>query len=142
MFFRGFFVGTHVVATEVQSYLISSFSVFFADSALAQSAPAMLCQTLNTAPGTAAIGIVAKCVCASVQASPEFCIPTSTDTAVLFRLLILNARASSNPSANPQTLCKATATMIVSPTLSSWAELADTTEPTIRTMTIDEMAGR
>jgi hypothetical protein len=38
----------------------------------------MLCQTLKTAPGTVAMGNVAKWSVASDEASPLFCMPTST----------------------------------------------------------------
>lgn len=39
--------------------------------------PEKLCHTENMAPGTAAIGNMAKWVVASEVASPEFCMPTS-----------------------------------------------------------------
>ena len=48
---------------------------------LASIAPDTLCQTLNTAPGMVASGYWAKCTVASDVARPEFCIPTSIDTA-------------------------------------------------------------
>lgn len=49
------------------------------DKMLAYTAPEMLCHTLNTAPGTAASGIVAKWTVAREVARPEFCMPTSMD---------------------------------------------------------------
>ena len=47
-------------------------------------APDMLCQTLNTAPGTVASAREGKEVAARLVASPEFYIPTSIEIAFFF----------------------------------------------------------
>lgn len=57
----------------------------------------MLCHTLNTAPGTAAIGWAAKWLTASELAKPEFCIPTSIDMAAH----LLSGRRIALPMAKP-----------------------------------------
>lgn len=109
---------------------------------LAKIAPAILCQTLNIAPGTADKGIVAKCVCASVQASPEFCIPTSTDIATPLACERLSIRESMYPNENPHMLCNATIRITIRPAFRKCSALLATTEPTIRAITIDENAGK
>lgn len=63
------------------------------------SAPEMLCHTLNTAPGTVAIAIAWKCVAARLQASPEFCIPTSMLTAFALSCPIFRSLAAAKPRA-------------------------------------------
>ena len=50
----------------------------------AAMAPLILCQTLKIAPGMMAIGYAAKCSVASDEASPEFCMPTSIQSAFRF----------------------------------------------------------
>ena len=56
--------------------------------------PEKLCHTENIAPGTAAIGNIAKWVAARDVARPEFCIPTSMAMAerLLLSLLVNEAR--------------------------------------------------
>ena len=49
---------------------------------VARIGPEILCHTENTAPGTAAIGLIAPVVAnlvAKVAARPEFCIPISIE---------------------------------------------------------------
>ncbi len=62
---------------------------------LAMSAPEMLCQTENTAPGIVARGKEAKWRTAREEARPEFCIPTSMLIAIFFG----RERRSRRPSA-------------------------------------------
>lgn len=70
----------HSSSVLLASFIFSIFSVLFANM-FANMAPDTLCQTLNTAPGTVASGYAAKWTAAREDASPEFCIPTSIDTA-------------------------------------------------------------
>ena len=51
---------------------------------LARTAPEILCHTEKTAPGTVAMGRPEKAVDARDVASPEFCIPTSMESAFFF----------------------------------------------------------
>lgn len=54
--------------------------------------PEKLCHAENMAPGIAAMGNIAKCVAASEVASPEFCIPTSIETAVRWATFMPDSR--------------------------------------------------
>ena len=65
----------------------------------AYTAPEMLCHTLNTAPGTAASGMLAKCTVASELASPEFCMPTSMDSVRICSLVRRRTRPTRYPRA-------------------------------------------
>ena len=87
------------------------FSVYFTDflrQYAAINAPDKLCQTENTAPGSAASG--EKYCFASPPARPEFCMPTS--------MAIVRRESSGTrrrmpmayPNARPSALCKTTAT--------------------------------
>ena len=60
------------------------YTAFFLTKRWAMRAPEILCQTLKTAPGTEAMARAENCEDARLQASPEFCIPTSTLNAVDF----------------------------------------------------------
>ena len=65
----------------------------------AYTAPEMLCHTLNTAPGTAASGMAAKCTVASEVARPEFYMPTSMDSVRIWAFDRRSARPVRYPSA-------------------------------------------
>ena len=72
--------------------------------------PEKLCHTEKMAPGTVAIGNMAKWVAASEVASPEFCIPTSMAIAVRLGKSMPSTFPTPYPRAKPSTLCRITTT--------------------------------
>lgn len=93
--------------------------------------PEKLCHTENIAPGTAAIGNIAKWVAASDVASPEFCMPTSMAMAERLRLSLPVSAARLYPNIRPNTLCIITAMPTIRLQLVILSELCATIIPII-----------
>ena len=68
------------------------FSFFIFEKIFARIGPETLCQKLNKALGTAAIGL--KCAAANAAPKPEFCIPTSMAIALLSATFNLKSLAA------------------------------------------------
>lgn len=66
---------------------------------LASIAPDMLCHTENIAPGTVASARSGNAVPASEVASPEFCIPTSMESAFVLATFMWKSFPTPKPHA-------------------------------------------
>ena len=76
--------------------ILRYFWFFILAKIFAKIGPETLCQKLNKALGTAAIGL--KCAAARAAPKPEFCIPTSIAIALLSAVFSLNNFAARKPT--------------------------------------------
>src|SRR5690606_30185956 len=118
------FAPADIVLPVGEAAVFSSSAGFF-DQIVAKIGPEILCQIAPQTLGSAASGL--KCAVARATPRPEFCMPTSSEIALLSVSFKPMAFAVIYPSSNPNPLCRNTAAKTINPALMTFAALAAVT---------------